>query len=324
MTETADESAGRFREAWRGYDRREVDAFVTAADLKATRLQRDLTRMETLLSEHRDKERSLHHVLVSAETMADQIREKAQQEAQEILRSARAQAEGILHAARQEVDAFREQSEGLKLRRQETAATLEAFIESLTSALESVRAGNSADHVARIVPPQVALPPPIPARPDHPQSQPERADGVTNAAPETLRFNPSRAMNLPEFVLPAPADWVRAAAMKPTVERRAPAPQPPAFRAAPLRQMAVWLAAGVVFVAILLYLWMGGSRQVAVSASRQVAAVPSRRVRFGRGNRGSGQPATETSFSGPTPSRRVRGIHHRASIQVSVMGGGHR
>src|SRR3712207_9241147 len=64
----------RFKTAMRGFDKTEVVAFLTeAADdyehalREIDRLRQDLSRMEALLAEHRDRESNLRNTLITAQ-----------------------------------------------------------------------------------------------------------------------------------------------------------------------------------------------------------------------------------------------------------------
>ena len=87
----------RFKTAVRGFDKNEVVAFLTeAADdyehaLRETdRLRQDLVRTEALLVEHRERETNLRNTLLTAQKLADEMKEAAQTEAKLIVREARA------------------------------------------------------------------------------------------------------------------------------------------------------------------------------------------------------------------------------------------
>src|SRR5207302_661332 len=86
----------RFRSAFRGFDKVEVTSFLAAvADdyehaLRETdRLRQDLTRMESVLNEHREAERNLRNTLRTAQKLADDI--KANAEVEEIHEARRVQ-----------------------------------------------------------------------------------------------------------------------------------------------------------------------------------------------------------------------------------------
>src|SRR5437868_11252512 len=71
----------RFATAMRGFDKVEVTSFLAAvADdyeqaLRETdRLRQDMARMEAVLAEHRDSEKSLKTTLLAAQRLADDIK----------------------------------------------------------------------------------------------------------------------------------------------------------------------------------------------------------------------------------------------------------
>src|SRR5688500_4894656 len=76
----------KFRRTFRGFDRVEVTSLLVAvADdyeqaLRETdKLRQDLTRMEAVLSEHRDHEKSLKATLITAQKLADDIKVHAEE-----------------------------------------------------------------------------------------------------------------------------------------------------------------------------------------------------------------------------------------------------
>ena len=78
----------RFTTRFRGFDRAEVIAYLAevADDREEAlrdidQLRQELTRMESSLAEHRAREADLRNTLVTAQKLADDIRQNAQQEA---------------------------------------------------------------------------------------------------------------------------------------------------------------------------------------------------------------------------------------------------
>ena len=74
----------------RGFDRTEVVAFLTeAADdyehalREIDRLRQDLLRMEALLSEHRDREANLRNTLLTAQRLADEVKNRGGERSQD-------------------------------------------------------------------------------------------------------------------------------------------------------------------------------------------------------------------------------------------------
>ena len=136
----------RFRTAVRGFDKTEVVAFLTeAADdyenalREIDRLRQDLTRSESLLAEHRERENTLRNTLVTAQKLADEIKAAAQNEAQLIVREAQGRADLLLQKAQGRLEEVERSINELRLRRRDAEGTLEATIQALYRALEFVR-----------------------------------------------------------------------------------------------------------------------------------------------------------------------------------------
>ncbi len=136
----------RFRTAVRGYDKTEVVAFLTeAADdyehalREIDRMRSDLARMELLLGEHRDREANLRNTMLTAQRLADEIKESAQNEAKLIVREAQGRADLLIQKAQVRLDEIDRDIDELKLRRRDVEGSLEASIQSLYRALEFIR-----------------------------------------------------------------------------------------------------------------------------------------------------------------------------------------
>ena len=87
----------------RGYDRDEVRTLLADAadDYEAAlreldRLRQDLSEATTQLGEHRDREENLRNTLLTAQKVADQIRENAGKEAEVLLRDAETRSQSML------------------------------------------------------------------------------------------------------------------------------------------------------------------------------------------------------------------------------------
>jgi DivIVA domain-containing protein len=147
----------RFKKAMNGYDRTEVVAFLTeAADdyehalREIDRLRQDLSRMEALLGEHRDRESNLRNTLLTAQRLADEVKGSAQKEAELSIREAEGRAELIIREAQGRADLLLQKASSrleeierdineLRLRRRGVEGSLEASIQSLYHALEFIR-----------------------------------------------------------------------------------------------------------------------------------------------------------------------------------------
>ena len=163
----------RFRTVMRGFDKTEVVAFLTeAADdyehalREIDRLRQDLHRMETALSEHREREDNLRNTLLTAQRLADQVREAAQNEAKLIVREAHGRADLLLEKAQIRLGELEREITDLRLRRRDVEGSLEASIQSLYHALEFIRDTDKADDslsVHRASPAEASAPVPSPA-----------------------------------------------------------------------------------------------------------------------------------------------------------------
>ncbi len=92
----------KFKTVMRGYDRAEVEAFLneTAEDYEqalreADRLRDDLVRSQSSLDEHREGERNLRNTLLTAQRLADEIRNNAEAEGKRLVREAEGRSDLI-------------------------------------------------------------------------------------------------------------------------------------------------------------------------------------------------------------------------------------
>lgn len=136
----------RFRTVVRGYDRGEVSAFLeeAAEDYEQAlrendRLRQELSKSEAVLSEHRGQEKNLRNTLVTAQKLADEIKDMAQQEADRILRDAESRAELLLQKSQVRADEMQRDIDNLRLKRKEVETSLESIISTLYNTIEFVR-----------------------------------------------------------------------------------------------------------------------------------------------------------------------------------------
>ncbi len=136
----------KFKSAMRGYDRGEVDALLleVAEDYEgalreADRLRSDVARLETDLAEHRSEEKSLKNTLVSAQRLADELRDTAERDAERVLREAESRADMLIQKAQGRLEDLQREIEGLRSRRRETETSVEAIINALKNTLDFVR-----------------------------------------------------------------------------------------------------------------------------------------------------------------------------------------
>ena len=136
----------KFSTAMRGFDRAEVTTLLREAaegyELALRdndRLRQDIVRLDAMLSQFRDLEGSLKSTMMTAQKMADDMREQALHEAARIVREAEGQAELTRQKAQARVDDVAREIDALRLKRREVQANLEACVSALQGTLEYVR-----------------------------------------------------------------------------------------------------------------------------------------------------------------------------------------
>jgi cell division initiation protein len=101
-----DVSQKQFRRVLRGYDRHEVEAFLSLvsseleeAVKEVNALRQETRRKDETITELRGRERALQETLISAQKASEEIRESARKEAEITISEAELQAEKIVQAA---------------------------------------------------------------------------------------------------------------------------------------------------------------------------------------------------------------------------------
>lgn len=154
----------RFRTAMRGFDRDEVAAFLleVADDYEHAlrdndRLRNELIKMEAMLNQHRELEGSLRSTLMSAQKVADDMRETAGQEAARIVREAEGRVELQLQKAQARLEDIQREIDGMKLKRREAETSIESTIATLRNTLDYIREQNQRDEKIAIHRPRVEI-----------------------------------------------------------------------------------------------------------------------------------------------------------------------
>ena len=136
----------KFKTAFRGFDRTEVVAFLTEAATdyehalrEIDRLRQDLSRMEGLLAEHRERETTLRNTLTTAQKLSDGLKDAAENEARMIVREAQGRSDLLLQKAQVRLEQIERDIAELRLRRRGVEGTLESSIQALYRALEFIR-----------------------------------------------------------------------------------------------------------------------------------------------------------------------------------------
>jgi cell division initiation protein len=135
----------KFKTVMRGYDRGEVSAFLLeAADdyegalRENDRLRQENTKLDAVLSEHRTQERNLKNTLMTAQKLADEIKDHATQEAARILREAEGRCDLLLQKAQGRLEDVQREIDGLRMKRREVESSIEALIATLHNTIEFI------------------------------------------------------------------------------------------------------------------------------------------------------------------------------------------
>jgi cell division initiation protein len=148
----------RFSTAIRGFDKVEVTSLLMAvaedyeeALREADRLRQDLARLEGIVSQHREHEKSLQNTLVTAQRLADDTRANAEEEARRIVRDAQARSELLLEKTQARLEDVQREIDGLKLKRRDVETSIESTIQTLKNTLEYVREQEARDREEKIL-----------------------------------------------------------------------------------------------------------------------------------------------------------------------------
>ena len=136
----------RFKTVMRGYDRGEVQSYLleVADDYENAlrdndKMRQDVAKLDAVLGEHRGQERNLRNTLLSAQKMADEIKDHATQEAGLIVREAEGRADLLLQKGQARLDDVQREIDGLRMKRREVETSIEALVGTLNNTLEFIR-----------------------------------------------------------------------------------------------------------------------------------------------------------------------------------------
>jgi cell division initiation protein len=131
-----DVSGHAFAVKMRGYDQEEVRSFLNlvssefeAVILESNNLKEKLAQVESSVSDLRERERILKETLLTAQRLADEIREEARKEAQLIVREAEVKGSQLLDQAGRKTGELQGAIQALRVER-------EAFAQRIRSAVE--------------------------------------------------------------------------------------------------------------------------------------------------------------------------------------------
>ena len=135
----------KFNASLRGFDRSEVTTFLLeAADgydqalRENERLRHDLLRLEASISQYRELETSLKSTLMTAQRVADEMRESAAQEAARIIREAEGRADLLLQKAQARQEDVEREIDAMRMKRREAQSNLESIIAVLHNTMDFI------------------------------------------------------------------------------------------------------------------------------------------------------------------------------------------
>lgn len=144
----------RFPRALRGYDRQEVEAFLSLVasefeelvrDVQA--LRSDVSRMDEEIAEFRSRERALQETMVTAQKACQDIRESARKEAEITLAEAELQGERIVQGAHAKFLRIVDDIAELKRQRAAFEAQVRSVVESHGKLLDVFREPDGEEQV---------------------------------------------------------------------------------------------------------------------------------------------------------------------------------
>src|SRR2546423_5585848 len=159
----------RFTTALRGFDKADVTTFLQEAAegfdhamRENERLRMEIVRLEASLNQYRDLEGSLKTTLMSAQKVADDMRENAQQEAARLIREAEGRVELLVQKAQSKTEDIEREIDGLRIKRREAEMNVEGTIAALHNTLDFIREQDRREREDRVVQhwPKIA---PVPA-----------------------------------------------------------------------------------------------------------------------------------------------------------------
>jgi len=127
----------RFKVRFRGFDVREVDAFLeqVAEALEAivrenAELRERVRRLSTEIKENKDREEGFKRAILQSQKILESMKANAQQEAKLIVREAEQKAESILHTAHSRLAQIHEDISEMKRQRIQLEVQIRSVLEA--------------------------------------------------------------------------------------------------------------------------------------------------------------------------------------------------
>ncbi|MCL5406064.1 MAG: DivIVA domain-containing protein [Deltaproteobacteria bacterium] len=133
----------RFRKRLMGFDPGDVEPFVRDLTDELGRLKeenenlkKDIQTLDAALKEHRDREKTIRAVLISAQKSAEQIKANAEREAKLIVSEAEVKAEGILKEANNRIIRMEQEISEMRRNRIQFGARMRSLLDSFRQILD--------------------------------------------------------------------------------------------------------------------------------------------------------------------------------------------
>lgn len=141
----ADFQSQPFGQAFRGYNREDVDAFIErirfeyeAVFRENKQLREEIERLKARITDYEEVERTLKQTLVSAQRTSGELRIHAEKESELIIREAELNAEKIIEEARDEARDLLGRIRQLKKQKRLIAGEIRGLLHSYLEALDSM------------------------------------------------------------------------------------------------------------------------------------------------------------------------------------------
>ena len=142
-----------FRRRWRGYDRTEVDQFLSQTIADRQRLQESLSRVDALIANsHQDRAST---IIAEAKRQAEEIRTQAEQRSRRLVQEAADQAEVLYY---ERLQASRRDLDRVTMLRREVTNCLQASVGALNHARELVSTETETGAEASPAAPEIEAP----------------------------------------------------------------------------------------------------------------------------------------------------------------------
>jgi cell division initiation protein len=133
----------KFRKRLMGLDPDDVETFLRDIIEEFRRfkeesqnLKRDMQTLESEIKEHRDREKTIRAVLISAQKSAEQIKANAEREARVVISEAEVKAEGILNEAGNRLSRMEQEISEMRRNRIQFGARMRSLLDAFRQMLD--------------------------------------------------------------------------------------------------------------------------------------------------------------------------------------------